>query len=61
MSARVSIRPSVYRGVEGFSVRGTDWLGRSGQRIFVHTRAAAETTKLYLKTGVGAIDFGTAS
>ena len=61
MTARVSIRASVYRGTEGFSVRGTDWLGRSGQRIFVHTREAAETTKLYLKTGVGAIDFGTAS
>lgn len=58
-TARITIRPIVYRGSVGFSVRGTSWRGQEDQKIFVFTKEAAEQTKQYLKTGRGHIVFGT--
>jgi len=40
--AYIQVRPKVHRGKAGFSIVGTDALGRSGLSIFVQTRAGAD-------------------
>ena len=47
---RVRVLPHVYRGLEGFSVRGSDAWGRR-LRIFARTREGAEEIRRAVESG----------
>jgi hypothetical protein len=51
MTARLSIRPKVYRGRDGFSISGTDAHGRR-TRIFTETRSSAEHIRAKVRAGL---------
>jgi hypothetical protein len=49
-AARLSIRPTTYRGEEGFLVRGRDGAGRQVS-VFTTTRGSAEHIRDQVKAG----------
>jgi hypothetical protein len=51
MSARLSIRPTTYRGEPGFLIYGTDAKGHSGISIFTTTRGSAKHIRDLMRDG----------